>query len=174
MAGESPSKAIVPSASWNLSPTKKKSSGVEQPVGTISTRSALINGLWQNAGLEFVVYTGWSPNNESTVWSTTDRSSRSEWQFDNNPNDVNLEQLQKSGQVNHEGYVNVASELGLPILRGTRPSLYRTLPKNNRTVLTILDYSTYYRHWASPASYSYGQRSRGPYNSGRRTYRTYY
>ncbi|PIG84150.1 RING finger domain protein (Znf1), partial [Aspergillus arachidicola] len=46
---------------------------------------------------------------------------RSPWQADTS--DVNLEQLRVQGQPTAEGYINVASQLGLSGQRGTRPSL---------------------------------------------------
>ncbi|KAL4889669.1 hypothetical protein BDV59DRAFT_104435 [Aspergillus ambiguus] len=46
---------------------------------------------------------------------------RSPWESDNS--DLSLEQLMQIGQVNADGYVNVASQVGLSGQRGMRPSL---------------------------------------------------
>ncbi|KAE8310876.1 hypothetical protein BDV41DRAFT_566176 [Aspergillus transmontanensis] len=61
-------------------------------------------------------------------WAVTQHSQgvrcvycRSPWQADTS--DVNLEQLRVQGQPTAEGYINVASQLGLSGQRGTRPSL---------------------------------------------------
>ncbi|UDD58340.1 hypothetical protein AFCA_005793 [Aspergillus flavus] len=61
-------------------------------------------------------------------WAVTQHSQgvrcvycRSPWQADTS--DVNLEQLRVQGQTTAEGYINVASQLGLSGQRGTRPSL---------------------------------------------------
>ena len=50
------------------------------------------------------------------------KNSRSNWQFDTE--NIDVEQLKKSGRVNDEGYVNVADQMGLSGIRGTRQSLY--------------------------------------------------
>ncbi|KAE8410187.1 hypothetical protein BDV36DRAFT_289779 [Aspergillus pseudocaelatus] len=61
-------------------------------------------------------------------WAVTQHSQgvrcvycRSPWQADTS--NVNLEQLRAQGQATAEGYINVASQLGLSGQRGTRPSL---------------------------------------------------
>ncbi|KAL2223450.1 RING finger domain protein [Thermoascus aurantiacus ATCC 26904] len=73
-------------------------------------------------------------------WAETQRASgvrcvycRSPWQSDEN--ELNLERLLREGQVNEEGYVNVAAQLGLS---GER------------------DYSTYYQPWVRRRFYYYG------------------
>ncbi|KAB8257421.1 RING finger domain protein [Aspergillus pseudonomiae] len=62
---------------------------------------------------------------------------RSPWEADTS--DVNLEQLRAQGQTTAEGYINVASQLGLS---GQR------------------DYSTYHPFWVSQQLYPYGSRRR--------------
>lgn len=47
-------------------------------------------------------------------------SSRSPWQADTSS--VTKESIMKNGRVNHEGYVNVAQQMGLSGERGTGPS----------------------------------------------------
>ncbi|KAB8228462.1 RING finger protein [Aspergillus alliaceus] len=61
-------------------------------------------------------------------WAVTQRSQgvrcvycRSPWQTDTK--DLNLEQLTAQGHLTSDGYINVADQLGLSGLRGTRPSL---------------------------------------------------
>lgn len=48
-------------------------------------------------------------------------SSRSPWQSDTS--DLNLENLVKEGTMSQEGYINVASRMGLSGERGTEPRL---------------------------------------------------
>ncbi|EAW10118.1 RING finger protein [Aspergillus clavatus NRRL 1] len=50
---------------------------------------------------------------------------RSVWEADST--NLDLDQLSRTGHVNHEGYLNVARQLGMSGERGTRPSLYLLL-----------------------------------------------
>ncbi|KAE8371561.1 RING finger domain protein [Aspergillus bertholletiae] len=86
-------------------------------------------------------------------WAITTRSQgvrcvycRSPWQTDTSDVSLKVKQLREQGQTNEEGYINVASQLGLSRLR---------------------DYSTYHPFWVSQQSYPYGSRSgrRVPYRS---------
>ncbi|PLB54367.1 RING finger domain protein [Aspergillus steynii IBT 23096] len=86
-------------------------------------------------------------------WAATQRAQgvtcvycRSPWQSDTS--DLNLENLMKEGTVSQEGYINVASQMGLS---GER------------------DHSTYHQPWVIRQSYSYSRRGRG-----RQSYQDYY
>jgi hypothetical protein len=125
MGNASQSKATVPSASWNSSRTRKTSSGVAQRAGTTSTKPAFRNGPLRQTTRESAAFIGMVALSPTLYSQTNELPSRSPWQNQDTDGkvDVTLEQLVAQGRVGEDGYINVASQMGLSGERGTQPSL---------------------------------------------------